>query len=46
MDILKELIFKREDAFGEYKLSEVSSIEVYEIYMEKRDDTKYSKEGK
>ena len=46
MKILKELIFKREDAFGEYKLSEVSSIEAYEIYMEKRDDTKYSKEGK
>lgn len=44
MDVLKKLEFKREDAFIEYKCSDVSSIEAYEIYIERRDDSKYSKE--
>lgn len=44
MEVLQKLIFKREDAFIDYKCSDVSSIEAYEIYMKKRDETKYSKE--
>ena len=44
MEILKKLIFKREDAFCEYKLSDISNIEAYEICVKKRDDRKYSKE--
>lgn len=43
MKILQKLIFKREDAFIDYQCYDVSSIEAYEIYMEKRDETKYSK---
>ncbi|WP_459481777.1 HD-GYP domain-containing protein [Clostridium saccharoperbutylacetonicum] len=44
MDVLRKLEFKREDAFIEYKCSDVSSIEAYEIYIERRDDSKYSEE--
>lgn len=44
IEILKKLIFKKEDAFIDYKCSAVSNIEAYEIYIEERDDTKYSKE--
>jgi polar amino acid transport system substrate-binding protein len=44
MDVLRKLEFKREDAFIEYQCSDVSSIEAYEIYIERRDDSKYSEE--
>ncbi len=44
IEILKRLVFKKEDAFIDYECSPFSSIEAYEIHVEERDDKKYSKE--
>lgn len=44
IEVLKKLVFKKEDAFVDYQCSAVSSIEAYEINVEERDETKYSKE--
>lgn len=41
---LQKLVFNRSDAFIEYQCSDVASIEAYEIYIENRDDTKYTEE--
>jgi len=41
---LQKLIFNREDAFADYQCSDIASIEAYEIYIEERDATKFSKE--
>ncbi len=41
---LQKLVFNREDAFIDYQCTDVASIEAYEIYIKKRDDTKFSQE--
>lgn len=41
---LKKLIFNRTDAFIDYKCLDVSTIDAHQIYIKKRDDTKFSKE--
>jgi HD-GYP domain-containing protein (c-di-GMP phosphodiesterase class II) len=42
--ILQKLVFNREDAFIDFDCSDVASIEAYEIYIEKRDDTKFTED--
>ncbi|MBU3188411.1 HD-GYP domain-containing protein [Clostridium bowmanii] len=41
---LQKLVFNRSDAFIDYECSDVSNIDAYQIYIEKRDDTKFTKE--
>jgi HD-GYP domain-containing protein (c-di-GMP phosphodiesterase class II) len=43
-ETLQKLGFNRRDAFIDYECSDVSNIDAYQIYIEKRDDTKFSKE--
>jgi len=43
-ETLKKLVFNRTDAFIDYECSDVSRIDAHQIYIEKRDDTKFSKE--
>lgn len=44
INILKKLSFNREDAFIDFDCSDTSSIDAYEIYIEKRDDSRFDKE--
>lgn len=41
---LKQLAFNREDAFIDFECSDTASIDAYEIYIEKRDDSKFDEE--
>ena len=41
---LGKLVFDRSDAFIDYECSDVSGIDAYQIYIKKRDDTKFTKE--
>jgi len=41
---LQKLVFNRSDAFIDYECSDVSRIDAYQIYIEKRDDSKFTKE--
>jgi len=43
-ELLKKLVFKRSDAFNDFECSDVSSIDAYQIYINKRDETKFTKE--
>lgn len=44
VETLSQLIFKKEDAFIDYNCSSNASVEAYEIYVQKRDNEKYSEE--
>jgi hypothetical protein len=43
-EILKKLIFNRKDAFADYQCDDITSIEAYEMYVGKRDHTKFTEE--
>ncbi len=44
LDILKKLTFNKKEFFIGFEYSDVSNIEVYQTYVEKRDDNKFTKE--
>ncbi len=44
INTLQKLVFNREEAFADYKCSDIASIQAYEIYIEERDNTKFSEE--
>ncbi|GKX67341.1 HD-GYP domain-containing protein [Inconstantimicrobium mannanitabidum] len=44
VETLSQLVFKKEDAFIDYNCSSNASVEAYEIYVQKRDNEKYSEE--
>lgn len=44
LEILQQLIFDRKDAFFDYHCSDIAKIEAYEIYIEKRDEIKFSQD--
>lgn len=44
VEILQKLSFNREDAFIDYNCSDNASIEAYEIYIEKREDSKFGED--
>lgn len=41
-ETLKKLSFNRNDAFIDFECSDVASIDAYEIYIKKRDDSKFT----
>ena len=41
-ETLKKLSFNRNDAFIDFECSDIASVEANEIYIEKRDDTKFT----
>lgn len=41
-ETLEKLVFNRNDAFIDFECSDIASIEANEIYIEKRDDTKFT----
>jgi HD-GYP domain-containing protein (c-di-GMP phosphodiesterase class II) len=41
---LQKLVFNRKDVFADYQCSDIASIDAYEIYVEQRDDTKFTEE--
>ena len=43
-ETLKKLSFKREDSFIDYHCSDIAKIDAYEVYIEKRDESKYNEE--
>lgn len=44
LETLKKLAFKKDEFFIGFEYSDVSNIEVYQTYVEKRDDSKFTEE--
>lgn len=43
-DTLKKLKFNRQDAFIDFSCSDIAAIDAYEVHIQKRDESKFSKE--